>query len=1053
MNDPKTPLIVDESPDELSLISQDFQGLDNDGQNLRLDDRTRMLDSILNTVLDGIVTIDERGTIATFNPAAEKLFGYTVAEVVGRNVKMLMPEPFHSSHDGYLRNYMEGGEPKVIGIGREVIGRRKDGSTFPMELSVNEMETGDKRMFVGLVRDITLRKQSEETLQRSEATVRSIVETAVNGIITISAVGQIRSFNPASERLFGYSTAEVVGQNIKMLMPSPFHEEHDGYLENYRNTGIRKIIGIGREVVGRKKNGDTFPLDLAVSEIKMDKEKMFVGIISDATARKEAEIALLEAKDAADSANRSKSDFLANMSHEIRTPMNAIIGMSHLALRTIMTPKQRDYLTKIQSSSHSLLGIINDILDFSKIEAGKLLIESTEFHLDSVLTNVANLVGVKAEEKGLELFFVRPQNVPNALIGDPTRIGQILTNLTNNAVKFTDSGEISVSIELLKREDDRIKLGFSIRDTGIGMTKEQCAKLFKSFSQADTSTTRKYGGTGLGLSICKQLVELMHGQIGVESESGRGSVFSFNIWLGVQSEQQKIQTLFSSDMKGMRVLVVDDHEHTCQVLAEILESFGFEAIQAYSGAKALDILEQSKAERGDNRIRLVFLDWNMPFMSGVETATHITGLKLNPPPKLLLITAHGHEEVAESAANAGFDRILYKPLNPSLVLDGVMDIFGKGGITSHKQGQIRDVDAIKGILGAQVLLAEDNKINQQVATELLEGNGLIVTVANNGIEAVKLVQEGAFEIVLMDIQMPEMDGFQATQEIRKNSRFKKLPILAMTAHAMAGDREKSLEAGMNDHITKPIDPDKLFEALVKWIPNRDRGVSALPVENPSDGSGFDLPLNLPGINIEIGLKHVAGNQKLLRKLLLEFLRDYGDAIPILKSKLKDEMSTAHRMAHTLKGVAGSIGASSLQSAAFALEMAIKNETSEDFDKLLSSLEQNLEPLLKGLEVLKTAADSETAATTESSSEKLSSGDAATLAPLFEELRVYLKSGHSRSEEKLAEIRQLLPGSCKTRMDSVQAQLEEYEFEAALEALSTVAAELGVSMKSGGVNNE
>ncbi len=1009
-----------------------------------LDDRTRMLDSILNTVLDGIVTIDERGTIATFNPAAEKLFGYTVAEVVGRNVKMLMPEPFHGNHDGYLRNYMEGGEPKVIGIGREVIGRRKDGSTFPMELSVNEMETGDKRMFVGLVRDITLRKQSEETLQRSEATVRSIVETAVNGIITISAVGQIRSFNPASERLFGYSTAEVVGQNIKMLMPTPFHEEHDGYLENYRNTGIRKIIGIGREVVGRKKNGDTFPLDLAVSEIKTDKERMFVGIISDATARKEAEMALLVAKDAADSANRSKSDFLANMSHEIRTPMNAIIGMSHLALRTEMTPKQRDYLTKIQSSSHSLLGIINDILDFSKIEAGKLLIESTEFHLDAVLSGVANLVGVKAEEKGLELFFVRPQNVPNALIGDPTRIGQILTNLTNNAVKFTDSGEISVSMELKKRQDDRIELGFSIRDTGIGMTKEQCAKLFKSFSQADTSTTRKYGGTGLGLSICKQLVELMHGQIGVESEPGKGSVFSFTLWLGVQTGQQKIQTLLSSDMKGMRVLVADDHEQTCQVLAEILETFGFEAIQTHSGAKALDILELEKFQEEANPIRLVFLDWKMPLMTGIETAAQITRMNMNPPPKLLLVTAYGHEEIAENAANIGFDRILYKPLNPSLVLDAIMDIFGKGGVTNHRDRQIRDVDAIKGILGAQVLLAEDNMINQQVATELLEGNGLIVTVANNGAEAVKLVQEGAFEIVLMDIQMPEMDGFQATQEIRKQPRFKKLPILAMTAHAMAGDREKSLEAGMNDHITKPIDPDKLFEALVKWIPNRDRGVSAVPLENPNDGSAFVLPLNLPGINIEIGLKHVAGNQKLLRKLLVEFLRDYGDAIPIIQATLKDDIKVAHRMAHTLKGVAGSIGASSLQSAALDLEMAIKDGITEDLGKLVSSLEQNLEPLLKGLEVLKTAADNEPAATVESSSGKLSSGEAATLAPLFDELRVYLKSGHSRSEEKLAEIRQLLPGNSKTRMDSVLAQLEEYEFEAALEALSTVAMELGVS---------
>ncbi|MBF0585100.1 MAG: PAS domain S-box protein, partial [Magnetococcales bacterium] len=576
------------------------------------------LRSILRTVLDGIITIDQVGTIELFNPAAEKLFGYKAFEVIGQNVKMLMPEPYQHNHDGYLRNYMEGGQAKVIGIGRQVTGQRKDGSLFPMELAVNEMEIEGKRMFVGMVRDTTRQLLAEETLRRSEATIRSIVETAVTGIITIDAAGRVNSINPAAERLFGFAAEEVIGQNVNMLMPSPFREEHDGYLQHYLDTGIKKIIGIGREVVGRKKNGDTFPMELAVSEVNVG-EKMFVGIVTDATVRKAAEKALLEAKNAADAANRSKSDFLANMSHEIRTPMNAIIGMSHLALRTDMSPKQRDYLTKIKSSAHSLLGIINDILDFSKIEAGKLVIESTEFLLDTVLSNATDLVDVKVAEKGLELIVDRHQKVPNALIGDPTRIGQIITNLTNNAVKFTDRGEITLSVRVLQRQENRVNLGFAIRDTGIGMTPEQCAKLFNSFTQADASTTRKYGGTGLGLSISKQLVERMGGQIRVESEVDKGSVFSFNLWLEMQSEQQ-IQALLSSSMKGMRVLVVDDYDQAGKILTEILESFGFEAIQTHSGSAALELLAMEQNQNGKQPIKLVFLDWKMPVMTGAETA-------------------------------------------------------------------------------------------------------------------------------------------------------------------------------------------------------------------------------------------------------------------------------------------------------------------------------------------------------------------------------------------------------------------------------------------------
>jgi two-component system, sensor histidine kinase and response regulator len=844
--------------------------------------------TILETVVDGIVTIDEYGTIHSANSAATELLGYKKDEMIGLDINKILPESFQGKHNDNLNSFKIGTQSKVVGKNCECLGRRKDGSFFSMELSVNEMESEGKRMFVGLIRDITERKQWAQKLQHSEAKIRSIVETAVSGILTIDMVGQVKSINPAAERLFEYTSSEVLGQNIKMLMPSPYQEEHDGYLKNYKDTGVRKIIGIDREVIGRKKSGSTFPMDLAVSEMEVGEDRMFVGIITDATERKEAEKGLLDAKDAADAANRSKSDFLANMSHEIRTPMNAIIGMSHLALRTDMTPKQTDYLTKIQSSSHSLLGIINDILDFSKIEAGKLTVESIDFQLDSVLTSVATLVGVKAEEKGLELLYERTDKVSNALVGDPTRLGQILTNLTNNAVKFTEQGEIHISVDLIKRQENRAQLSFSVRDTGIGMTPDQTAKLFKAFSQADTSTTRKYGGTGLGLSISKQLVELMDGEIWVESEAGKGSVFKFNIWMGLQSNQKKVKSLLSSDLKGMRTMVIDDNEKSLQILGETLNSFGFETVLADSGNSAIEILKQDASNSPDKPIKLIFIDWNMPEMNGVETAQSILQMvNLAPLPHLVLITNSGCEEAIEEAGDVSFDRVLYKPLNPSVVLDSVMDIFGEGGVRTP-QANIRDVDAIRGILGAEVLLAEDNMINQQVATELLEGNGLIVTIANNGLEAFQRAQEKSFDVILMDIQMPEMDGFEATSKIRGLPNFKDTPILAMTAHAMAGDREKSLAGGMVDHITKPIDPDKLFDALIRWVPAKDRGVSLTHQMTAVQTPVVSLPDSLPGIDLKVGLKHVAGNQKLLKKLLVEFLRDYRDAIPKIQSSLQDD---------------------------------------------------------------------------------------------------------------------------------------------------------------------
>ncbi len=1138
-----------------------------------VDDRTReLLESeirirtIVDNLMDGIVTIDESGRVDFFSPGAEEIFGYKAQEVQGKNVKILMPEPYHSNHDQYLHNYIKTGHKKIIGISQEVKGRRKDGSTFPLSIGINEHLSGEKKMFTAIIRDITAAKLDEKTLQENkerlelalkggnlgfwdvnfktgetfyndrhaeilgydidalpktrsfwiqslhpddknrvlkvgkayregalsdyEIEYRTItkegkiiwissigvaVERDQNGhalrmvgtsmditdrktaeqglrklnravednplaIIITDRQGIIEYVNPKFTDMTGYDPDDAIGKNPNILNsglhpPEFFKElwdtvlagkEWHGEIQNRRKndklqwqsaiiapildekqeithfvsiqedvtekkmaaeelkklsraieqspvsvvitnpegtieyvnpifckvTGYNLEEAIGQnprilksgmhppefykdmwetitsgntwtgELSNKKKNDEIYWESASISPVRDLQGDIthYVAVKEDITQSKLMKEELIKAKQKAEEATIAKSDFLANMSHEIRTPMNAIVGMSYLALETELTQRQHDYLNKIDMSAKSLLAIINDILDFSKIEAGKLSIEITEFNLNEILEDVVTLSMEKISQKGVELFFNVDRNVPTVLLGDPVRISQIFNNLLSNAAKFTERGEIELTAMVTEKMTNELILECTISDTGIGMTEKQAGKLFQKFSQADTSTTRKYGGTGLGLAIARQLVTLMGGDIQVQSSPDEGTTFYFTVRTGYREDRRKKkqERTLPVDLRNKFVLLVSGNIWILKKLTQLLESLSF-TVEAISNIDQVEIKNKT--------YDLAMVDYSMaPAFFDRTELSDVAVIIISS------ITQIRHAEMMireKKHAN-----VMQKPIHPSSVFNAVVDLFGYRDFRIERRKILRSEIAndYSKIKGAKVLLVEDNAMNQQVAQELLGKTGVAVTIAENGLIALQAVQGKTFDLILMDIQMPVMDGLTATKKIRQmGGKYRTLPIIAMTAHAMSGDREKSLAAGLNDHISKPIDPEVLYECLAQWIDPSKIEVSETDIfidrsgdNEIGDGEWTTLVGKITSIDLDKGLKRLAGNQSLYIKLLRNFIRDYSDVMDRLQTLLaNNDTESAIRIAHTAKGLSGTIGAIDLHQSFESLEEGIK----------------------------------------------------------------------------------------------------------------------------------
>ncbi len=898
--------------------------------------------ALVDTAMDAIVIVDSRQHIVMANRAASVLFRVEESVMLGQRIDTLLPElpPLNA--------------PAVVQA------RRRDGDTFPAEVSMSHSLVGGEAFHTIILRDVTERRRAEEAirtlnasleatveartgelrataraleaeraqLSRLNAEISLILDTATVGILLVKDRRVVRC-NRMLETLFGYAPGEAVGRPTREWFDDEASYEALGR-QLYDDVQAGRVHLREHEMVRR--GGERFWARISARRFDYGEPGTTLAILEDITGEHEAAAALQAAKAQAESANEAKSRFLANMSHEIRTPMNAIIGMTHLALRTELSDAQRDYLHKIQMSSQHLLGLINDILDFSKVEAGKLTLEHIDFQLLPVVDNVFTLIGARAAEKGLELVLDMAPDVPNFLVGDPLRLGQVLINLGSNAVKFTERGQVVVRVRRQPEDTSRVTLQFEAQDTGIGLTPEQLAQLFQSFQQGDTSTSRIHGGTGLGLAICRRLVHLMDGDIGVHSQPGQGSTFWFTARFdaGEVPAQSVLSRGDPAGLAGRRALVVDDNAAARQVMQALLDNLGVHSEAAADGDEAVAAV---RAAHDDGRpFDIVLMDWTMPRLNGIDAGRAIHALGLPSPPRLMLVTGRGRDEVLREALSAGFSTVMVKPVNASIVLDNLLLSLTPQVAPSPAADTPAPAHAPPA--SGRVLVVEDNGINQQIAREMLQDLGLAVEVAGNGQEALlRLEQSPPFDLVLMDMHMPVMDGLKATAALRRDPRWAALPVVAMTANVMPEDRARCREAGMTDFLAKPVDPGALLAVVRRCLPgvNPGPGPSHGPVPVANDPRLAPLQ-GIHGLDLRNGLRRCGHKADLYLELLRRFVDHQADTLlelAQLSASLRGgagltlDIEPLRLQVHSLKGVAGNLGATVLHSRCAALERRLR----------------------------------------------------------------------------------------------------------------------------------
>lgn len=961
----------------------------------------------------------------------------------------------HIKAEGTVYFDDSGNAYRMIGVNYDI------SQTFEAQLALKELnDVLESRIFertvelekskkaaMSIMQDANLSKQRvEETLnQLRESQVEliklsSAVEASPVSVMMTDASGKIEYVNPKFCEVTGYSAEEVIDQNPRILksgeMPLSFYQEMWG------------TILAGKEWHGefcnKRKNGTLFWESSSISPICNDAgiTTHFVGVKEDITEKKKAEIELQSALTKAEEATLAKSDFLANMSHEIRTPMNAVIGMTHLALDTELTHRQQDYLHKIEISAKSLLGIINDILDFSKIEAGKMTIEQTTFNLAEMINGIVVLSSDSLAEKDVELLIDIDNSIPDILVGDPVRLGQILNNFLSNAAKFTEKGEIEITVSLLDHQQNFVTLECMVSDTGIGMNHEQSSKLFHKFIQADQTITRKYGGTGLGLAICRQLADLMGGDIRVKSQLGKGSKFILSLKLGYKEDSGKIKKMhiLPLNLRGLKVMLVDSNAKSLSIIKGLLQSLSFQVVTMLNCDDALTELKDAILNKMP--YELLILDYKLLIKDSCILHEKVEeNSRLFSMPTIVLTIAKDIGNAEEIVESLHMSSVLSKPSTSSSLFNAIVDAFGYANLKINEPGQLDhgSLHNIESLSGVSILLVEDNKINQQVANEILQKANAKVVIANNGLEAIEMVTSQDFDLVLMDIQMPGMDGIAATCKIRRlESKAKNVPVIAMTAHAMTGDREISLLAGMNDHITKPIDPKELFACIARWIKPRDDNANLLKIKkkikfsemNTKDEIG--LPAHIPGIDIKVGLNRILGNKKLYLNILREFCRDNENFPDLVSTALTNsDFQTAKRLVHTLKATSGNIGAMTLYKKAEELDGCFEhrdkniesflNKTWSELQTVLNALRQTL-PAEQGMN---------------ESGTSIGKPDFETLAPKIVELKKLLKKGDMAAEDIFLEIKKPLFSLYPELAIKLDKALDTFNFKEAIKILKNI----------------